>query len=76
MKRHTEIGCHAIINAEKMFDAPVSFLWYAREIAYTHHERCNGTGYPEGGTHFDSDVIDAFLEVADQFLEITKSMLL
>jgi len=26
----------------------ISFLRFAREVAYTHHEKWNGSGYPEG----------------------------
>src|SRR5262249_23645811 len=31
-----------------LLDEPVSFLEYAREIAYSHQEKWDGTGYPEG----------------------------
>jgi len=117
MKKHTIIGREAIMNAEKMLDAPVSFLRFARELAYHHHERWDGTGYPEGlsgddiplsgrlmavadvydalvsnriykwplphekaveairegrGTHFDPDVVDAFLAISDQFLKVAR----
>ena len=29
-------------------DAPESFLLTARDIAYCHHEKWDGTGYPQG----------------------------
>lgn len=48
MKTHTTIGRNAILAAEKLLDAQASFLGFAREIAYTHHEKFNGKGYPEG----------------------------
>ncbi len=48
MKRHTLYGRDAIIAAEKSMEAPESFLLTARDIAYSHHEKWDGSGYPEG----------------------------
>ena len=48
MKTHTTLGRDAILAAEKQLDAPSSFLRYAREIAYSHQEKWDGSGYPEG----------------------------
>ena len=48
MKTHTTLGRDAIVAAEALLDEPVSFLEYAREIAYSHQEKWDGTGYPEG----------------------------
>ncbi|HJV24996.1 MAG TPA: HD domain-containing phosphohydrolase [Aromatoleum sp.] len=49
MKRHPEYGRDAIDRAAEEFgDAETSFLRYAREIAYCHHERWDGAGYPQG----------------------------
>ena len=48
MKTHTKFGRDAIVAAEALLDEPVSFLEYAREIAYSHQEKWDGTGYPEG----------------------------
>lgn len=117
MKKHTLYGRDTIIAAEKNLDEPANFLLVARDIAYSHHEKWNGTGYPQGlsgteiplsarlmalvdvydalttkriykdaiphpeaakiildgkGSHFDPDVIDAFLEVQDQFASIAE----
>jgi len=47
MKRHTVYGRDALSEAEKMLGTN-SFLRFAKEIAYSHHERWDGTGYPEG----------------------------
>ncbi len=108
MKTHTTLGRDAIIAAESLLDEPVSFLGHAREIAYSHQEKWDGSGYPQGlagehiplsarlmavadvydalisrriykpsfphdkavqiiregrGTHFDPDVVDAFLAI-------------
>jgi putative two-component system response regulator len=48
MKTHTTLGRDAILAAEKNLHAPSSFLRYAREIAYSHQEKWDGSGYPEG----------------------------
>ncbi|MGL6195904.1 MAG: response regulator [Thermoguttaceae bacterium] len=116
MKSHTSIGADTLGAALEKFPG-VSFLSMARDIAATHHERFDGTGYPnnlagsdiplcgriialadvydaltsrrvykqafthesaksiiiEGReTHFDPDVVDAFLEREEQFLAIRR----
>lgn len=48
MKTHTILGRDAIAEAEKLLDAPSSFLRLAREIANYHQEKWDGSGYPEG----------------------------
>jgi adenylate cyclase len=114
MKQHTVYGRDTILAAERKL-GDTSFLRIAREIAYTHHERWDGCGYPEGlkgeqipvpgrlmaladsydaltskriyksqiphekavqiiigekGSHFDPEVVDAFLEVKENFRQI------
>ena len=115
MKSHTTLGRDAIRTAEQGLDVPNLFLRHVREIAGSHHERWDGSGYPEGlageaiplaarlmavadaydaltnrrlykadipheqavavisadrGTHFDPEIVDAFVAVADQFQAI------
>jgi putative two-component system response regulator len=117
MKKHTEYGLEVIIKSEQTLgvDPKTSFLRFAREIAYTHQEKWDGSGYPEGmkgeqiplsgrimaiadvydaliskrvykppishdatvriiehgrGSHFDPDMVDAFLEVKEEFRQI------
>lgn len=48
MKTHTTLGRDAIMMAERLLDAPNSFLRFAREIAHSHQEKWDGSGYPEG----------------------------
>ena len=117
MKLHTVYGRDAIISLEKYLGASNEFLRFAREITYSHQEKWDGSGYPQGlkgdaipisarlmavadvydalisrriykppfshekavgimregrGTHFDPDVLDAFLEIQDAFRDIAK----
>jgi putative two-component system response regulator len=46
MKSHPVIGRDAIQTAETRMGSDNSFLGVAKEIAYSHHERWDGTGYP------------------------------
>ena len=118
MKKHTTIGRDALQRAERGLGTN-TFLRFAKEIAYSHHEWWDGTGYPVGlaggnipaaarmmavadvydaltskrvykpaiphaeavtimqkerGTHFDPDVIDAFLDAEDRFLNISHEL--
>ena len=115
MKTHTTLGKEAIEHAERALGTPVPFLSMAKEIAYSHQEKWDGSGYPEGlagedipvsarlmavadvydalisrrvykegmphedavkimiegrGKHFDPDMIDAFIELKDEFRAI------
>ena len=117
MQTHTTLGRDAILAAERELGIEVDFLKYAKEIAYSHHEKWDGTGYPLGlageqipisarlmaladvydaliscriykdgmrheeavkiiaqgrGTHFDADIVDAFLQIQDQFRAIAS----
>jgi putative two-component system response regulator len=48
MKRHTTMGRDALEKAEILSASDTSFLRFAREIAYSHHEKWDGSGYPLG----------------------------
>ncbi|MGQ0511187.1 MAG: HD-GYP domain-containing protein [Betaproteobacteria bacterium] len=118
MKSHTTMGRDAIIAAENLIEAPSTFLRTAREIALSHQEKWDGSGYPEGlrgdaiplparlmavadvydalisrrvykppfthekamqiisegrGTHFDPDLVDAFVQIAGEFKRIADT---
>jgi len=111
IKRHTNLGGDAIKAIEMQIEGQ-SFLALGKEIAYNHHEKWDGSGYPRGlngediplsariialadvydalttkrfykeaytheksrqiiidlkGTHFDPEVLDGFLALADEF---------
>jgi putative two-component system response regulator len=111
MKMHTVYGRDAIQEVERYVGHSDGFLRFAREIAYSHQEKWDGSGYPEGlagdaipvsarlmavadvydalvnkrcykpamshgeamaimtngrGSHFDPDVLDAFVAIEDE----------
>ncbi|KAF0221628.1 MAG: putative two-component system response [Rhodospirillaceae bacterium] len=115
MKTHTTLGREAIEHAEHALGSRVEFLTMAKEIAFSHQEKWDGSGYPqhlagddiplsarlmavadvydalisrrvykagmsheaavaimvEGrGSHFDPDILDAFLEIQEEFRQI------
>ncbi|OGP62931.1 MAG: hypothetical protein A2V65_12190, partial [Deltaproteobacteria bacterium RBG_13_49_15] len=114
MKRHTTYA-NTIISAAEQRLGKSSFLRAAREMAYTHQEKWDGSGYPQGlkgeeiplagrlmaiadvydalinrrpykeplshetavdiinkgsGNHFDPKLVDAFLQISDEFKKI------
>jgi putative two-component system response regulator len=48
MKTHTTLGKQAIEQAEKGISLHLDFLSCAKEIALSHQEKWDGSGYPEG----------------------------
>jgi putative two-component system response regulator len=117
MKTHTTLGRNAIEEAERRLGVRVDFLQTAKEIAFSHQEKWDGSGYPEGlagdaipvsarlmavadvydalisrrvykagmsheaaveimlegkGKHFDPDILDAFLQIREQFRAIAR----
>lgn len=47
MKAHAALGKEAIEKAESKLGFKVDFLKIAKDIAYSHHEKWDGTGYPQ-----------------------------
>jgi putative two-component system response regulator len=67
MKTHAALGSEAIAQAERDAAQPVEFLRIAQEIARHHHERWDGSGYPDG---LAGDAIPAsarLMAIADVF---------
>jgi len=48
MKLHTLYGKTLIESLQDKVPSQKTFLDYAKTLAYSHHERWDGTGYPEG----------------------------
>ncbi|MDH4134681.1 MAG: two-component system response regulator, partial [Gammaproteobacteria bacterium] len=48
MKTHTTLGRDAIQQAENALGVEVDFLKVAKEIALSHQEKWDGSGYPQG----------------------------
>jgi len=117
IKTHPAIGRNTIDQIRQTAGVEMAFLDLAREIVYSHQERWDGSGYPQGlagdripvaarlmaiadaydaltnrrvyregvphdvavqqifqqrASHFDPDMVDAFIEVQDEFLAIAQ----
>ena len=48
MKTHTTLGRDAIVHAEHELGESIAFLRHAKEIALSHQEKWDGSGYPQG----------------------------
>jgi putative two-component system response regulator len=118
MKQHVLIGGRTLEAALEMHPR-AKYLQVARDIAFTHHEKFDGSGYPHGlsgeaiplcgrivalsdvydalttrrvykpayshevareiildgrGTHFDPDVVDAFMANEEQFITVKDQL--
>lgn len=67
MKTHTTLGRDALANAEKSLGTDVEFLKMAKEIAYCHQEKWDGSGYPEGVSGDDIPISARLMAVADVY---------
>ncbi len=69
MKRHTLYGRDALLKAEESLEEPItpSFLSMAREMAYSHHEKHDGSGYPQGIAGDAIPVPGRLMAVADVY---------
>ncbi len=66
MKTHSTIGGDVLSQAVKELGEQ-SFLTLAREIAYYHHEKWNGSGYPRGLKGEDIPLSARIMALADVF---------
>ena len=67
MKTHTTLGLMTIELAEKELGREVPFFKYAKEIAYSHQEKWDGSGYPEGLEGDDIPISARLMAVADVY---------
>ncbi|MEW5788086.1 MAG: HD domain-containing phosphohydrolase [Pseudomonadota bacterium] len=67
MKTHAKLGTDAIALAERDAETPVEFLALAKEIAHWHHEKWDGSGYPDGLAGADIPLSARMMALADVF---------
>ncbi|MEE9101595.1 MULTISPECIES: two-component system response regulator [Pseudomonas] len=72
MQSHTTVGHDALAAAERKLGYPADFLRYAKEIAHSHHERWDGTGYPEGLSGERIPMAARMLTLIDCYDEMTS----
>lgn len=67
MKKHAEYGADAIERTEIDLETPIDFLGVAKEIARWHHEKWDGSGYPDGLAGDAIPVSARLMTIADVF---------
>ena len=67
MKLHAAYGRDTIMLAEKHLGGSNSFLMFAREIAHSHQEKWDGSGYPESLSGDAIPVSARLMAVADVY---------
>lgn len=67
MKRHTVYGRDVILAVEANLGRSTEFLRLAHEIAYSHQEKWDGSGYPEGLSGEDIPIAGRLMAVADVY---------
>ncbi len=70
IKRHTLLGGDAIRAIESQIDGQ-SFLKMGRDIAYNHHEKWDGSGYPAGLSGDDIPLAARIVALADVYDALT-----
>lgn len=68
MRTHPTLGCEALRKAGKSVSGRGAlFLKYAEEIAYGHHEKWDGSGYPQGISGTDIPISARLMAIADVY---------
>ncbi len=67
MQTHAKRGSDAIEQAERDAEKPVEFLTLAKEIAHWHHEKWDGSGYPDRLKGDDIPISARLMALADVF---------
>ena len=67
MKTHSWLGSDAIEKAESDAEMRLDFLVLAKEIAHWHHEKWDGSGYPDGLAGDAIPISARLMAVADVF---------
>lgn len=67
MKTHSRLGAQALEKADRESDKGGPCLGVARDIALTHHEKWDGTGYPQGLKGEEIPLSGRLMSVADVY---------
>jgi len=67
MKTHTTLGYQSILSASERLSAGSSFLTCAMEIALSHQEKWDGSGYPQGLSGDAIPISARLMAVADVY---------
>ena len=67
MKQHPTLGHDAIASAQSLGELSSEFLDIAKEIVYSHHEKWDGSGYPQGLAGDDIPISARLMAVADVY---------
>jgi putative two-component system response regulator len=67
MKTHTTLGYEALERAKSRIARPLAFLQYASEIALSHQEKWDGSGYPQGLSGEAIPISARLMAVADVY---------
>jgi putative two-component system response regulator len=67
MRTHAKLGSDAIAQAELDATGHVDFLALAKQIAHYHHEKWNGSGYPDGLVGDAIPIAARLMALADVF---------
>ena len=70
MQKHARIGRNALSYTDPRLESNI-FLKLAREMAYTHHEKWDGTGYPQGLKGEEIPLAGRLMAVADAYDAMT-----
>lgn len=67
MKSHARLGYEVLAHAEEMLGGLIPFLRIAKEITLCHHEKWDGSGYPNGLKGDEIPISARLMAVADVY---------